>query len=313
LSVTHTSTAEFVPFGDTIASARRGPRRTVAVVWPHDLESLRGALDARTQFGVEPLLVGQPAAILALLDQLRVGEDRPRIVPAASDVEAASSAVALVHAGEADILMKGHLHSDDFLRPILHKERGLRLNRLMSHVFACAVPPSTYHKTLYITDAAFNVAPDLAAKRSILQNAIDFVHLLGCERPKVAILAAVESVNPAMPATVDAAALTAMARRGQITGGVVDGPLAFDNAVSLRCAQGKGIDSPVAGDPDIMLVPTIEVGNIMYKQLVHFCGAIAPGIVLGARAPVLLTSRSEPAAARTAALAIAAVIAGANR
>lgn len=312
MSVTHTSTAEFVPFGDTIAAARRGPRRTVAIVWPHDSESLRGALDARAQFGVEPLLVGQPAAILALLDRLRV-EARPRIVPAASDVEAASAAVALVLAGEADILMKGHLHSDDFLRPILHKERGLRLDRVMSHVFACAVPPSIYHKTLYITDAAFNVAPDLAAKRAILQNAIDFVRLLGCERPKVAILAAVESVNPAMGATVDAAALTAMARRGQITGAIVDGPLAFDNAVSLRCAEGKGIDSPVAGDPDIMLVPTIEAGNIMYKQLVHFSGAIAPGIVLGARAPVLLTSRSEPAAARTAALAIAALIAGAQR
>ncbi|MHB8148324.1 MAG: bifunctional enoyl-CoA hydratase/phosphate acetyltransferase, partial [Vulcanimicrobiaceae bacterium] len=278
-------------------------------VWPHSIEALEAALDARGRCGVEPLLVGDPAKIRTLLGELGVA-DPPRIVAARSDVEAASAAVALVRAGEADILMKGHLHSDDFLRPILRKETGLRTDRLMSHVFACAVPHSIYHKTLYVTDAAFNIAPGLNEKRSIAQNAIDLVRLLGCERPKVAILAAVESVNPAMIATTDAAALSKMAERGQITGGIVDGPLAFDNAISLHSAQAKGITSPVAGDPDILLVPTIEAGNMMYKQFVYFCGAVAPGVILGATAPVLLMSRSEPVAARTAAIAISALIAG---
>ena len=281
----------------------------MAVVWPHETQSLRGAIDARDTCGVEPLLIGDVRTIQALLKQLGV-LDHPRIMPAASDLDAALLAVALVREREADILMKGHLHTDDFLRPILHKTNGLGIGRTMSHVFACAVPAAIYHKTLYITDAAFNIAPTLAVKRSIVQNAIDFVQMMGIAAPKVALLAAVESVNPAMTATIDAAALAKMAERGQITGGILDGPLAFDNAVSLRCAQTKGIDSRVAGDPDILLAPEIETGNVMYKQLVHFSGAVAPGIVLGARAPVLLTSRSEPAGARTAAIAVAALIAG---
>jgi phosphate acetyltransferase len=292
-----------------IAAVKRSRSRTVAIVWPHDAEALRGALDARDLCGVEPSLVGDPATIDALLGELGVS-DRPRIVPASSERAAASAAVALARAGEIDILMKGHLHSDDFLRPIFHAVTGLRTDRLMSHVFACAVPARIYHKTLYVTDAALNIAPDLSAKRAIVQNAIDFAQLLGCARPKVAILAAVESVNPAMIATVDAAALAKMADRGQIVGGIVDGPLAFDNALSAESARAKGIGSPVAGDPDILLVPTIETGNVLYKQLVYFCGAIAPGIVLGARVPILLTSRSEPARARTAAIAIAASMAG---
>lgn len=280
----------------------------MAVVWPHEVESIRGALDARDTCGVEPLFIGNVAAIQTLLKQLGI-LDHPRIVPAASAVDAALLAVAIVRDGEADILMKGHLHTDDFLRPVLHKATGLGTDRMMSHVFACAVPATIYHKMLYITDAAFNIAPTLAAKRSIVQNAIDFVRIMGVATPKVAVLAAVESVNPAMIATVDAAALAKMAERGQITGGIVDGPLAFDNALSLRCARTKGIDSRVAGDPDILLAPEIETGNVMYKQLVNFSGAVAPGLVLGARAPILLTSRSEPAAARTAAIVIAALIA----
>ncbi len=309
LSDTNISTVSFDPFAEVIATVRGLPRRTVAITWPHSIDALEAALDARDRCGVEPLLVGDPAKIRAILGELGVA-DPPRIVAARSDVEAASAAVALVRDGQADILMKGHLHSDDFLRPILHKETGLRTNRLMSHVFACAVPSSIYHKTLYVTDGAFNIAPGLVEKRSIVQNAIDLVRLLGCAQPKVAVLAAVESVNPAMMASIDAAALAKMAERGQITGGIVDGPLAFDNAISLQSAQAKGIVSPVAGDPDIFLVPTIETGNVMYKQLVYFSGAIAPGIILGASAPILLMSRNEPAAARTAAIAIAALIAG---
>jgi len=309
LTVTNTSTAEFTPFAHVATAVRQQPRRTVAIAWPHETASLRGALDARETCGVEPLFVGDVATIERLLKQLGV-TFLPRIVPAANAIEAAQRAVALVRDGEADILMKGHLHTDEFLRPILHKTTGLGADRMMSHVFACAVPGAVYHKTLYITDAAFNIAPALAAKRSIVQNAIDFVRLMGVATPKVAVLAAVESVNPAMIATVDGAALAKMAERGQITGGIVDGPLAFDNALSLRHAKTKGIDSAVAGDPDILLAPEIETGNVMYKQLVNFSGAVAPGIVLGARVPILLTSRSEPAAARTAAIAIAALIAG---
>jgi phosphate acetyltransferase len=301
LSDTRTSTAD--PAG--LAGAASAPPRVVAVVWPHDPASIRGALDARAACGVEPLFVGDPATIRSLLEALGAG-DAPRVVAATSDVEAARLAVALVRAREADILMKGHLHTDDFLRPILHKTLGLLADGQMSHVFACAMPSASYHKTLFVTDAAFNIAPTLSQKRAIVQNAIDFVRALGVSAPKVALLAAVESVNPAMPATIDAAALCKMAERGQITGGILDGPLAFDNALSLASARAKGLDSPVAGDPDILLAPEIETGNVMYKQFVRFSGAVAAGIVLGASAPVLLTSRTEPAAARSAAIALAA-------
>lgn len=309
MTATLTSTPDVQPFGALAAAVRAQPRRTVAVVWPHDAASLSAVLEARTIYGIEPILVGDAAFIGALL--VASSETyAPRIVDAGDDREAAALAVALVRAGEADILMKGHLHSDDFLRPALDRAGGLRGDRIMSHVFACALPPSVYPKTLYVTDAAFNIAPDLATKRAIAQNAIDLARALGVECPKVAILAAVESVNPAMPCTLDAAALCKMADRGQITGGILDGPLAFDNAISRRAADGKGIRSAVAGDPDILLVPAIETGNVMYKQMVHFCGAVAPGIVLGGRAPILLASRSEPIAARIAAIGIAAMLAG---
>ena len=204
------------------------------------------------------------------------------------------------------MLMKGHIHTDDFLRPTLDRENGLRTGRTMSHVFACYLPLHTYPKALLVTDAAFNIAPTLETKRAILENAISLAHALGVAMPKVAILAATEDVNTAMPATVDARALRDMNRNGEIAGAVVDGPFAFDNALSAEAARMKGIDSPVCGAPDILLVPTIEAGNMLYKEMVHFCGAITPGIVLGASVPILLTSRADPPEARLASCALAA-------
>lgn len=256
---------------------------------------------------VRPILVGDRARIVAAARAGDLNIEGLRIVDAPADAEAARAAVELARSGEAEIVMKGSIHSDDFLRPVVSREGGLRTGRRMSHVFVCYYPERVYPKPLLITDAAFNIAPDLAAKRDILENAIDLAHALGIAVPKVAVLAAVETLNPAMPATVDAIALRDLNRSGAIVGAIVDGPLAFDNAVSLEAARMKGMDSPVAGDPDVLLVPDIEAGNMLYKQGVYFCGAITPGIVLGAAVPVLLTSRADPLRARVASCAVAAL------
>jgi phosphotransacetylase len=207
--------------------------------------------------------------------------------------------------------MKGRLHTDELLRAVVDKAAGLRTGRRISHAFVMDVP--TYNKTLIVTDGAVNIAPDLMAKRDICQNAIELAHALGIAQPKVAILAAVETVNPAMPATIDAAALCKMAERGQITGGILDGPLAFDNAISPEAARTKNIESPVAGRADILLVPDLEAGNMLAKQLTFLAHADAAGIVLGARVPVILTSRADSVRARMASCAVAVLLAHARR
>jgi phosphotransacetylase len=219
--------------------------------------------------------------------------------------------VQLVRAGRAELLMKGSLHTDELMAAVVSREAGLRTERRISHVFVMDVP--TYHKTLIVTDAAINIAPTLEDKVDICQNAIDLVNSLGPARPKVAILAAVESVTSRMPATIDAAALCKMAERGQITGAVLDGPLAFDNAISKEAALTKGIRSEVAGDPDILLAPDLEAGNILAKQLSFLANADSAGLVLGAKVPIILTSRADSVRARIASCGVAMMAAHARR
>lgn len=256
---------------------------------------------------VEPRLVGDPGAIAAICGDIGWKTTTDWFVPASTDAMAAAKTVELVRTGEADAIMKGQIHTDALMRALLDKERGLRVpGQRVSHVFLVEVP--TYPKLLGITDAAINIAPDLDAKAQILQNAIDLFHLLGVETPKVAVLSAVETVNPEIASTLDAACLTLMARRGQIAGAVVDGPLAFDNAISRRAAEEKGIASPVAGDADILLVPDLVSGNILAKNLEYLAGAVAAGIAVGLAVPVVLTSRADPAPARLASLALAALM-----
>jgi len=268
------------------------------------LDTLRDAADLGF---VEPILIGDSKTIRGLAASAGIRDVADRVIDAKSDTAAAAAGVALVREGKVDVVMKGLIHTDTFMRALLDAEHGLRLpGRRVSHAFLCDIP--SYPKLLVITDAAINIAPDLNAKAQILQNAIDLCHMLDIETPKVAVLSAVETVNPAIPSTLDAASLTLMAQRGQITGAVVDGPLAFDNAISLGAAKEKGITSKVAGHCDILLVPDLVSGNILAKNLEYLADAVAAGIVLGLSAPVVLSSRSDPAPARLAALALAAFI-----
>ena len=268
------------------------------------IETLR---EAHTLGFVEPRLVGEPDAIATACRSVGWDVTKDWIVPAQPDAAMAAKAVELVRMGEADVVMKGHVHTDTLMHALLDKDRGLRVpGRRVSHLFVAEL--RSYPKVLGITDAAINITPDLNAKAQILQNAIEFFHLLGIGVPKVAVLSAVETVNPAIASTLDAACLTLMARRGQITGAVVDGPLAFDNAISRKAAEEKGICSPVAGDADILLVPDLVSGNILAKDLEYLAGAVLAGIALGLAVPVVLTSRADPAPARLASLALAALM-----
>jgi phosphate acetyltransferase len=282
------------------------PLRT-AVVHPVDAAALAAALDAAKLGLIVPVLVGpaykiRAAAVAGGFDLAGI-----EIIDAEHSDAAAEAAAALAGEGKVEALMKGALHTDELMRAVLAPQARLRTGRRMSHVFAIDAPG--YPRPLFITDAAINVTPKLTDKRDIVQNAIDLAHALGIVRPRVAVLCAVETVNPAMPSTLDAAALCKMAERGQITGGVLDGPLAFDNAVSAEAALVKGIVSQVAGHADILLVPDVEAGNMLAKQLEYLAGAQMAGIVLGARVPVILTSRADPELARLGSCAIALLLA----
>jgi phosphotransacetylase len=256
---------------------------------------------------VEPSLIGDGERIKLVCKELDWKMASDWLVPADTDVAAAKKAVELARTGYADAIMKGNLHTDVLMHAMLDKNNGLRVpGQRVSHVFVTQV--STHPKLIGITDAAINIAPDLNAKAEILQNAVDLFHLLGIESPKVAILSAVETINPAVVSTLDAACLTLMARRGQISGAVVDGPLAFDNAISRKAAKEKGIESQVAGDADILLVPDLVSGNILAKNLEYLAGAIAAGVAVGLAVPVALTSRADPAPARLASLALASLV-----
>jgi phosphotransacetylase len=282
-----------------------------AVAWPCDETSLTGAIDAAKQGLITPILVGPAAKIAELAKTHGIDLRGVEVVDVGESHAAAAKATQLVREGKAELLMKGSLHSDEILAAVVAKESGLRGGRRLSHVFLMDVP--TYHKVLIVTDAAINIAPTLEDKVDIVQNAIDVARAFGVERPKVAILAAVETVSSRMPATLDAAALCKMAERGQIKGGVLDGPLAFDNAISRDAAKIKGIVSEVAGDPDILLAPDLEAGNMMAKQLSFLANADSAGLVLGARVPVILTSRADSLRSRIASCAVAVLAAHARR
>ena len=292
--------------------ARLRPARPLptAVVHPCDHDSLLGALAAAADGLIEPILVAPAAKLAATAAAAGVALDRFRRVEAPHSHAAAEIAVALARKGEAAALMKGSLHSDELLQAVMQRDTGLRTERRLSHVFVMEV--ERYPRLLAITDAAVNIQPTLEEKRDIVQNAIELLRALGIAEPRVAILAAVETVTSKMQATLDAAALCKMADRGQITGGLLDGPLAFDNAVSLEAAATKGIVSPVAGCADILVVPNIEAGNMLAKQLTFLAGADAAGLVVGARVPIMLTSRADSVLARRASAALAAAAAAAG-
>lgn len=290
-----------------IEEARKlGPIRVAVVDAAQGLviETLR---EAQTLGLVDPRLIGDAEAITRVSRELDWTLDEDWIAPAKDDAAAAAKAVDLVRGGEADAVMKGNIHTDVLMGALLDKERGLRLpGRRVSHVFVAEV--ARYGKLLGITDAAVNIAPDLNAKAQILQNAVELFRLLGVGVPKAAVLSAVETVNPAIASTLDAACLTLMALRGQIDGAIVNGPLAFDNAISATAAREKGIVSDVAGDADIVLVPDLVSGNILAKNLEYLAGAVAAGIVAGLSVPVILSSRADPPAARLAGLALANLV-----
>jgi len=293
-------------FETFIAQARALAPVRAAIVHPCSAAAMAAAIEARDEGLLEPLLVGPEHKIRAAAEAAQVALDGIAIEPVAHSHAAAARAVELAVAGKVSVLVKGSLHTDELLGAIVAPGSGLRTERRISHVYAMDVP--AYDKPLIVTDAAINIQPSLAHKRDICQNAIDLMHRLGLAEPRVAVLAAVETVNAKMPATLDAAALTVMASRGQITGARVDGPLAFDNAISPDAARTKGIVSPVAGQADILLVPDLEAGNMLAKQLIYFAGATAAGLVLGARVPVVLTSRSDSLAARIASAALAKLV-----
>ncbi|WP_294223218.1 bifunctional enoyl-CoA hydratase/phosphate acetyltransferase [uncultured Shimia sp.] len=274
-----------------------------AVVHPCDAASLIGALEARDKTLITPILVGPEDRIKAVAAEEGLNIDGLDIIDAKHSHASAQAAVRLVREGKAQALMKGALHTDEVMSAVVDKVTGLRTERRMSHVFVLDVP--TYPKPLLITDAAINIFPDLMVKADIVQNAIELAHAIGVEEPKVAILSALETIYPKIPSTVEAAALCKMADRGQITGGVLDGPLAFDNAISRKAADAKGINSPVPGEADILVAPDLEAGNMIAKQLMYLAGADSAGLVLGARVPIMLTSRADGTLSRLVSAALA--------
>ena len=298
-------------FARLIRSCEGKPPVICAVVHPCDHDSLLGPLEAAKRGIITPVLVGPEAKIREAALAAGADVSACRIVDAEHGRAAAERAVAMARAGEVEALMKGSLHTDELLSAVVPSATGIRTNRRISHVFVMDVP--TYPRTLLVTDAAINIAPGLKEKVDIVQNAIDLARILGIAEPKVAILAAVETVNPDMPSTLEAASLCKMADRRQITGGILDGPLAFDNAVSEQAARTKKIDSPVAGRADILLVPDLEAGNMLAKQLQYLAGADAAGIVLGTRVPIVLTSRADSVRTRLASTAVMALVAHARR
>lgn len=298
-------------FEPLLQAARAHKPSPTAVAYPCSEGALESAVEAADQGLIEPILVGPQGTLLALAARMQLDIARFRLVDMPDGPSAAAAAVALVRAGEAQLLMKGSLHTDELLSAVVRRETGLRTSSRLSHVFVMDVP--THHKLLLVTDAAINIFPTLEEKRDICQNAIGLAQALGVKLPKVAVLSAVEGINPKMPSTTDAASLCKMADRGQITGALIDGPLAMDNAISAEAARTKGIRSAVSGDPDILLAPDLEAGNILAKQLTFMAQADAAGIVLGARVPIILTSRADSVRARLASCALGVVMAQALR
>jgi phosphate acetyltransferase len=295
-----------------IAAAKAVPAVSTIVVHPCDESSLRGAVDAAKAGIIVPILIGPAAKIKDTAAKFNLNISSFEIVDAPHSEAAAAKAVELIHAGRGEMLMKGSLHTDELMRSVTAKTTGLRTERRISHVFVMDVP--AYADTVFVTDAAINIFPDLDCKRDIIQNAIDLFTQAGFgTSPRVAILSAVETVTSKIPSTIEAAALCKMADRGQITGGVLDGPLAFDNAIDVEAARIKGIKSEVAGRAQILVVPDLESGNMLAKNLAYFAKADGAGIVLGARVPIVLTSRADSPRARMASCAVASLYADARR
>jgi phosphotransacetylase len=284
---------------------------TTTVAYPCEHTTLSGLVEAAEAGLISPILVGPREKIRQIAKEAELNIDSYAIEDVAESHAAAAKAVELVRAAKAEVLMKGSLHTDELMSAVVASATGLRTGRRISHAFIMSVP--TYYKPLIITDAAINIAPGLEDKRDICQNAIDLARSLGCETPKVAILSAVETVTVKIPSTIDAAALCKMADRGQITGAILDGPLAMDNAISPEAAKTKGIASEVAGDADILVTPDLEAGNILAKQLTFLADADAAGLVLGARVPIILTSRADSVRVRMASCAVAVLVAHARR
>ncbi len=298
-------------FARLIKTCEGLPPVVCAVVHPCDQDSLLGPLEAAKRNLITPVLIGPEAKIREAAQAAGADISPYRIVDTEHSHAAAEKAVAMARAGEVEALMKGSLHTDELMAAVVPSATGLRTTRRISHIFIMDVP--TYPRVLLVTDAAINITPGLKEKVDIVQNAIDLAHVLGIVEPRVAILSAVETVNPDIPSTLEAASLCKMADRRQITGGILDGPLAFDNAVSEQAAKTKKIDSPVAGKADILLVPDLEAGNMLAKQLQYLAGADAAGIVLGTRVPIVLTSRADSVRTRLASIAVMALVAHAKR
>jgi phosphate acetyltransferase len=295
-----------------IVAAKAVPTVTTIVVHPCDETSLRGAMDAAEAGIIKPIFVGPASKIKSAAAKHNINISGVEIVDAPHSEEAAAKGVELIQAAKGQILMKGSLHTDELMRSVTAKATGLRTDRRISHVFVMDVP--TYAETIFVTDAAINIFPDLDGKRDIIQNAIDLFTQTGFGAlPRVAILSAVETVTSKIPSTIEAAALCKMADRGQITGGLLEGPLAFDNAIDIEAAKIKGIKSEVAGRAQILVVPDLEAGNMLAKNLAYLAKADGAGIVLGARVPVVLTSRADTPRARMASCAVAALYADARR
>ena len=297
-----------------IAIAKSVPTVSTVVVYPCDESSLRGAIESAEAGIIQATLVGPAARIKDVAARHKLDISDCEIVDTApTEAAAATRGVELIHAGKGEVLMKGSLHTDEIMRAVTAKVGGLRTDRRISHVFIMDVP--AYADTIFVTDAAINIFPDLDAKRDIVQNAVDLFNQagFGTTPPRVAILSAIETVNSKIPSTIEAAALCKMAERKQITGALLDGPLAFDNAIDLEAARIKGIKSEVAGRAQILVVPDLESGNMLAKNLIYFAKADAAGIVLGARVPVVLTSRADSARSRMASAAVAALHADARR
>ncbi len=286
------------------------PAITTSVCWPMSDVALKGAVEAAAAGLIEPTLIGPEAGMRALAAKIGIDISAFPIVNAESEIKAAEICVGMCRSGASQAMMKGSLHTDELMKVAMQRDTGLRTSRRITHVFVMDTP--AYARTLLITDAAINIKPEFEDKIHIVQNAIDLAHALGVAEPKVALLSAVETVNPKIPSTMEAAALCKMADRGQITGGILDGPLAFDTAVSLKAAKIKHLNSPVTGQADILVVPDLESGNMLAKQLEYLGGAQLAGIVLGARVPVILTSRADSAETRLTSCAVAVLLHYAN-
>jgi len=298
--------ADYHVFHNFIERCKNLPAIATAVCWPMSDVALKGTVEAANEKLIKPTLIGKKAKIKALASKLGLDISSFPIVDANTEVKAAELSVAMCRSGNAQAMMKGSLHTDELMKMVMARDTGLRAGRRISHVFVMDTP--AYARTLLITDAAINIEPELEDKIHIVQNAIDLAHALGISEPKVALLSAVETVSTKIKSTLDAAALSKMADRNQITGGILDGPLSFDTAVSVKAAAIKKLVSPVAGQADILVVPDLESGNMLAKQLEYLGGAQLAGIVLGARVPIILTSRADSAETRLTSCAVAVLL-----